>query len=97
MKKKITKAILNAIPQRLYTEDGKLVNRQKIADSIFDNIPGIEKLDIEPFQCYIPIVCSNCFFNGSFRLGCTYEFFSDKMHEEHKVPDACPLHHVLGM
>jgi len=97
MKKKITKLILSAIPQKLYNQDGQLVNRREIANKIYDNIPGIEKLDIQPFQCYISPICSGCHYNAGFRLGCTYEFFPEEMHKEHKVPDACPLGFTIGM
>ena len=92
MKKKLTKIIESALPQ-LFNADGEVINRRTIANKIFDAIPNPEKLDLQPFETFIPIVCSGCHFNGGFRLGCTYEFFSKETHIEHQIPEKCPNGH----
>ena len=89
MKKKISKFILSALP-RLYNEDGEIVSNRSIANKIYDSIPNPEKLDIEPFETWIPIVCSTCHFNGGHRLGCTFEFFGEELKRANPIPENCP-------
>jgi len=90
MKKKITKFIESILP-RLYDEDGEAINRRYIADKIYDSIPNIEKLDIQPFETWIPIVCSTCYYNQAHKLGCSYELLSERVHSEQRPPDNCPM------
>jgi len=93
MKKKITKFIESILP-RLYDEDGEAINRRYIADKIYDSIPNIEKLDIQPFETWIPFACSLCpVYNQAHKLGCTYTMFSEKYHKENPAPKNCPLNH----
>ncbi len=90
MKKKITKFIESVIPQRLYDVDGEPINRRKVADKIYDAIPNAERLDLEPFQLWIPPQCSGCYYNEAYKVGCTYPLVSDRVHAEHEPPDNCP-------
>ena len=91
MKKKIIKLITSALPQ-LYNIDGEIISRRLIADKIYDAIPNPEKLDIEPFNLYIPKECSVCtIYNQAYKMGCTYNMFSETYHKENPAPDNCPL------
>jgi len=92
MRKKITKLLESALPP-LYTKDGDIINRRDIANKIYDSISNVEKLDIAPFETWVPLACSPCYFNGGYRNGCTYEYFHDATVSEHKVPAKCPLGH----
>ena len=89
MKKKITKLIESSLP-RLYNEDGEIINRREIANKIYDSIPNVEKLDIEPFETWIPLICSGCYFNEAYKFGCSYDMLSERVHQENSVPDNCP-------
>jgi hypothetical protein len=92
MKKKIIKIIESALPQ-LYDVDGEIISRKMVANKVYDTIPNIEKLDIPPFGTYIPFECSTCYYNQAHKLGCSYDLFSQRVHEEHEAPDNCPLNH----
>ena len=96
MKKKITKLIIGALPQRLYNKEGELVNRRSIAERVYDAIPNIEKLDLHPFTMWIPLECASCkIYNQGHKMGCTYNLFSEKTHIENPAPDNCPLGYKL--
>jgi hypothetical protein len=89
MRKKITKLIESSLPP-LYDENGDSINRRKLANKIYDAIPGAEKLELHPFGTWVPFACSTCHFNDSYKLGCIYELSSSKAKEDNKVPDNCP-------
>lgn len=90
MKKKITKLIESSLPNQVYDKNGEPVNRRKIADKVYDAIPNIERLDLAPFQIWIPSACAGCHYNEAYKLGCTFELSSEKIHNEHSPPDNCP-------
>lgn len=89
MRKKITKVIEKSIP-RVYDEEGDEVDRRDIANKIYDSIPGIERLEIEPFQQWIPMACSTCHYNEARKLGCSYPLLSENVHRENPPPEDCP-------
>lgn len=90
MRKKIVKLIETALP-RVYDHDGELLSKRNLANKILDAIPHPERLDIEPFQTWIPFVCSNCYYNQGLKLGCTYDLSTEDAHLEHPAPHDCPL------
>jgi len=90
MRKKIVKLIESSLP-RLYDADGNDLNKKKVADKILDAIPGAERLDLAPFETWIPFACSTCWYNQGFQKGCVYDLMSEPTHAEHIVPDDCPL------
>ena len=90
MKKKLTKIIENSLPQ-LFDKDGEVISRRQIANKIYDSIPNVEKLDLEPFHTYIPFICSSCRFNQAYKMGCTYLMFSEQYHKDNPIPETCPL------
>lgn len=91
MKKKITKLIESALP-RLYDEDGELIPRLPVANKIYDKIPHVERLDLVPFETWIPPECSGCtVYNGGYKFGCKYLMFSETYHAENPAPENCPL------
>ena len=91
MKKKITKLIESAIPQLIYDKYEEIIDRRKVANKIYDAIPNPERLDLEPFQRWIPPQCASCVkYNDANKLGCTYELFSETFHTENPPPDDCP-------
>lgn len=92
MKKKITKLIKSALPL-LYDKEGKMISNTIIANKIYDAIPNPEKLELLPFEVYVPFACSGCFFNGTRTHGCMYDMVSEKVHRENTIPDNCPLGH----
>jgi hypothetical protein len=90
MRKKLTKIIESAIP-RVYDEDGEILNKKDIANKIIDKLPSPERLDLEPFEVYIPFECSSCPFNGLHK-GCRY-IDTIKTELDEKIPNNCPLGH----
>ena len=90
MRKKITKIIENALPQ-MFNQDGEVISRRIVANKIIDIIPNIEKLELLPFQKWIPVACSACFYGDVYRLGCTYGLYDEYKHAENLVPPDCPL------
>ena len=91
MRKKITKMIENILP-RLFDSEGNIFSKQKLANQILDSIPHVERLDLIPFETWIPFVCSTCKYN-SFpnKLGCTYELTNEVSHMDNPAPNDCPM------
>jgi hypothetical protein len=89
MRKKIVKMIESVLP-RLYDEDGNPISKKNLANQILDSIPHPERLDLLPFEKFIPFACSTCKYNDAYRLGCTYELFGQKDNKE-SPPKDCPL------
>ncbi len=90
MRKKITKIIESILP-RLYDQDENLIDKKKLANKILDNLPHPERLDLYPFETWIPFVCSTCKYNDANRLGCTYELYREP---KDSPPKDCPLGHT---
>lgn len=87
--KKIIKLIESKLPH-LYNQDGEAIPKREIANKIIDAIPDVEKLMLNPFERWIPKACSTCYYNDAYKLGCSYEFFSEQKHEEEVPPKNCP-------
>ena len=90
MRKKLTKQIEQAIP-RVYDEDGEPLPKKPIANKIIDAIPYAERLNLLPFERWIPFACSSCHYNDANRLGCTYGLYGEDMHNDNQAPENCPL------
>jgi hypothetical protein len=91
MRKKIIKIIEQGIPNQLFDEEGERISKKDIANKIYDKISGIERLDLLPFEKWIPFICSNCYYNDAHKLGCSYEMYSDTVHMEKQPPEKCPF------
>lgn len=89
MKKKIIKAIENTIP-RVFDEDGEEISKRKIAEKIYDKLDNPERLDLQPFEMFIPTQCSSCFYNEGRKMGCTYLLYNENKHQEFLPPENCP-------
>lgn len=90
MRKKIVKIIESAIPQ-MYDVDGEPIKKQKVANRIVDAISGIERLDLQPFEQWIPFVCSSCWYNQGRDKGCVYDLLTEAKHTETPAPADCPF------
>jgi hypothetical protein len=91
VRKKITRQIKTALPD-LYDYEGNLISKQVIANKILDSIDNPEKLDLQPFETWVPFICSGCPYNGAYKLmGCIYDLYDEKFHEDNLPPKNCPL------
>lgn len=93
MRKKFVKLIESVIPN-LYDHAGDLISKRNLANKILDSIPNAEKLDIEPFETFVPLACSGCYYNGGRDKGCMYDLFTEDTHDTHKPPRKCPFGHT---
>ena len=90
MRKKIVKILESALPF-LYDEEGEPIQKKKVANRILDAIPSPERLDLEPFQTWVPFICSTCNYNQGRDKGCIYDLMSESKHQENPAPLDCPL------
>lgn len=90
MRKKIVKLIESALPQ-VFDSEGEPIKKKDLANRILDALPAPEVLDLQPFQMYIPFVCSTCFYNENRNIGCSFDLLSKAIHVQHPPPADCPL------
>lgn len=91
MKKKITKILESTLPGQLFDRDEEPINRRKLADKIYDALPNVERLDLQPFERWIPKQCSGCPYSEPYKAGCTYLLASESNHEKNPIPEDCPF------
>jgi hypothetical protein len=90
MRKKIVKIIESVLPDT-YNDGGELLSKRTLANKILNALPHPERLDIEPFQTWIPSSCSSCRWNMSVKFGCTYDLSTETVQKEYPAPRDCAL------
>ena len=84
--KKYKKLVEKSLP-RIYDEDGEPLDRGKIAEKVLKAFPDAEKLDLQPFEPWIPRACGECGYNAGRNKGCYFGVYNI----EEAPPDDCPF------